>query len=294
MREAKHAIDEAGQVLGLTEADAWPTLRSHLIQIAANGHNPTKALGQAYGYEGSMATARDPAAVIDYRLDLTRAASRSPGPLPWLPGIPSQLLAHHEWGPYLQARYAFTQELAVQTLNAVTDPIPSWAQHLPDLDPGLVDDIRLWRAAHTIPDTDLRPTGPIRWAAAERQAQRDLDERLEIAEASIREWTPRLIEATLAGDPRLPAVATKLATLDQNGYDAKRILHKAAHKGPLPDDHPADALGYRITHLAEHTTPSSWEIYDVSPKIADRLAHPERYEPPPSMGPPNRSPGIGR
>ena len=293
----KHAIDDDGQVLHLTEGDAWPRLRSHLIQIAANGHNPSKALGQAYGYDYSFKTARDPAAVLDYRLDLTRDASRTEGPLPWLPGIPSQLLDHPEWGPYLQTRYELTQELASETREAVTDQTPGWAQDLPDLDPSLVDDIRLWRAAHTIPDTDLRPTGPIQWPTAERTSQRDLDDRLEIAVASIRDWTPRIIATVpaLSGDPRLPALATKLATLDHNGYDAERILHAAAQEGPLPDDHPADALGYRITHLTKHMRPasSSWETYEVSPEIADHLAHPERYELPHSPTPSDRSPGIG-
>jgi hypothetical protein len=296
-RASKDAIDDGGQVLRLTDANAWPTLRSHLIQIAANGHDPTEALVQAYGYEGSLATARDPAAVIDHRLDLTRDASWTPGPLPWLPGIPSQLLDHPEWGPYLQTRYALTQELASETHDAITNQTPRWAQDLPDLDPSLVDDIRLWRAAHTIPDTDLRPTGPINWPTAEHTAQRDLDDRLEIAEASIREWTPRLIDVApaLTGDPRLPALATKLATLDHNGYDAERILQTAAQKGPLPDDHPADALGYRITHVTKHMRPasSSWETYDVSPEIADHLAHPERYELPHSPTASDRSPGIG-
>ena len=36
----------------------------------------------------------------------------------------------------------------------------------------------------------------------------------------------------------------------------------------------------------------SWETYDVSPKIADHLSHPERYELPHST-PSDRSPGIG-
>ena len=296
-RATKHAIDEAGQILGLAGADAWPTLRSHLIQIAANGHDSTKALGQAYGYEGSLAGARDPVAVIDHRLDLTRDASRTSGPLPWLPGIPSQLQSHPAWGPYLEARYTLTEELASQTHEAVSDQTPGWARDLPELDPRLVDDIRLWRAAHTIPDTDQRPTGPVHWATKERQAQRELDERLEIAEASIREWAPRIIDTvpTLAGDPRLPALATKLATLDHNGYNAHRILQTAAQKGPVPDDHPADALGYRITHVAEHMRPasSSWETYDVTPEIADHLAHPERYELPHSPTPSDRSPSIG-
>ena len=63
----------------------------------------------------------------------------------------------------------------------------------------------------------------------------------------------------------------------------------------MPDDHPADALGYRITHVAEHMRPasSSWETYDVTPEIADHLAHPERYELPHSPTPSDRSPSIG-
>ena len=294
-RATKHAIDDDGQVLHLTEGDAWPRLRSHLIQIAANGQNPSKALGQAYGDDNSLRTARDPAAVLDHRLDLSRNASRTQGPLPWLPGIPSQILDHPAWGPYLQSRYALTKELAAETRDAVTEPTPRWAHDLPTLDQGLVDDIQLWRAAHTIPDTDLRPTGPIQWATAEHEAQQDLDERLQIAEASIRDWTPRIINVVpnLAGDPRLPALATKLATLDHHDYDADFILQSAAQKGPLPDDHPADALRYRITHIAKHMTPASWETYDVSPKIADHLAHPERYELPHSPTPSDRSPGIG-
>ncbi|MGV8848776.1 MAG: ATP-dependent DNA helicase, partial [Propionibacteriaceae bacterium] len=293
----KHAIDDDGQILGLTGADAWPTLRSHLIQIAANGHDPSKALGQAYGYDYSLTTARDPAAVLDHRLDLTRDASSTQGPLPWLPGIPSQLLDHPDWGPYLKARYALTQELAAETREAVSDQTPRWAQDLPDLDPSLVDDIRLWRAAHTIPDTDLRPTGPIHRAPAEHTAQRDLDDRLEIAEVSIRDWTPRILDVApaLAGDPRLPALATKLATLDHNGYDTQRILQTAAQNGPLPDDHPADALSYRITHIAKHTTPSAdnWETVTITPNIADHLAHPERYELPHPPRSSDHSPSIG-
>jgi AAA domain len=286
----KDSIDKTAQRLGLTEADAWPTLRSHLLLVAANGYDPNGILKLTMRF-GSLDTARDPAAVIDYRLDLTHANTASPGPLPWLPGIPTQLLNHPDWGPYLKSRHALTQDLASQTLDAVTDQTPRWAQDLPGLDPTLVDDIRLWRAAHNTPDTDLRPTGPIRWATPERRAQRDLDHRLETAETSIQEWTPRIIETvpTLAGDPRLPALAAQLANLDHNGHDVRRILRTAALAGPLPDDHPADALSYRITHIAELPAPPiPWESYD-SPKKKTR---PELYEPPPSMRP-SRGPSIG-
>jgi conjugative relaxase-like TrwC/TraI family protein len=291
----KHAIDTAGQDLGLTQADAWPTLRSHLMLFAANGRNPDTILADAVAL-GGLETARDPAAVIDYRLDLTHANLRTHGPLPWLPGIPTQLLHNPEWKTYLSARYVLTRELAEQTRRTVDAETPGWARPLPGLDPGQLDDIRVWRAAHTTPDSDLRPTGPIRWAPAERDAQRHLDHRLETAQQGIREWTPRIVDAVpgLHGDPRLPILAARLATLDQTGYDAALILQTAAQEGPLPDDHPADALSYRITHIAKHmrTAADNWETYDVSPKIADHLTHPERYELPHST-PSDRSPGIG-
>ena len=286
----KDTIDKTAQRLGLTQADAWPTLRSHLLLVAANGYDPNGILKLTMRF-GNLDTARDPAAVIDHRLDLTKANTHSPGPLPWLPGIPTQLLTHPDWGPYLKSRHALTQDLASQTLDAVTDQTPRWARDLPGLDPTLVDDIRLWRAAHNTPDTDLRPTGPIRWATPERRAQRHLDHRLELVETSIQEWTPRIMETvpTLAGDPRLPALAAQLANLDHNGHDARRILRTAARGGPLPDDHPAEALSYRITHIAELPAPPiPWESYDA-PKKKTR---PEHYESP-SMRPPDRGPTIG-
>jgi len=288
----KDTIDDAGQFLGLTDADAWPTLRSHLMLFAANGRDPDVILDYAVAL-GGLETARDPAAVIDYRLDLTHANLRTHGPLPWLPGIPTQLLDNPEWKEYLSARYVLTRQLAEQTLQTVEGETPAWKRPLPGMDANLVDDIRLWRAAHNTPDSDLRPTGPIRYSPAERDAQRDLDHRLETAQQGIREWTPRIVDALpgLDGDPRLPVLAARLATLDQTGYDALRILHRAAGMGCLTDDHPADALGYRITNLAarEPAPPATWETY--KPSKRDR---PERLEPPPSLGPPSRSPGISR
>jgi hypothetical protein len=256
--------------------------------IAASDRDPGTVLAYAVA-RGGLDTARDPAAVIDYRLDLTSRPTR--GPLPWLPGIPTQLLNNPEWKTYLSARYVLTQQLAEQTLLTVDAETPAWARHLPGLDPNLLENIRLWRAAHNTPDSDLRPTGPTRYASAEREAQRRLDDRLETAQVGIREWTPRILDAVpaLAGDPRLPVLAANLAALAKIGYDAVRILHGAARMRGLPDDHPADALGYRITKLITREAPrtSTWETYIPS----DLAPHPE---PPPSLGPPDRSPGISR
>ena len=53
----------------------------------------------------------DPAAVLDHRLHLLVPIG-SPGPLPWLRGIPSQVIKDPIWGPYLQARATRVEGLA--------------------------------------------------------------------------------------------------------------------------------------------------------------------------------------
>ena len=284
----KHRIDAAGTTHRLTDADAWPTLRSQLMLIAANGHDPATVLNRAVAL-GGLADARDPAAVITWRLDLTQAsAGRTRGPLPWLPGIPTQILDDPNWKTYLSARYSLTRQLgqeAHDTARTTTD-IPRWAEHLPGLDAGLVADIQLWRAAHHIPDNDFEPTGPARSAPAEARHQRHLDRQLETAQAGIREWLPKITEAApeVAGDPRLPVLAARLANLHRNHGDADTLLHTAVGQGSLPDDHPADALTYRITTLAKRRhemPPPIWETVTPPP-----LRHrPEDHQPPrPSHG----------
>jgi len=257
--------------------------------IAANGHNPGHILVEAIAL-GGLQTARDPAAVIDHRLDLTQANDRTRGPLPWLPGIPTQLLDDPDWKTYLSARYVLTRQLADQTRQQASDgQTPRWAAYLPCLDPDLVADIQLWRAAHTIPDSDPRPTGPARHTPAERDTQRRLEHQLTAAHAGIREWTPRILSAapSLTDDPRLPVLAAQLAALAETRHDTLRLLHAAAGMGDLPDDHPADALGYRITDLTARETARTPRWETIRP--TDR---PRRPEPPPARRPTDR--GISR
>jgi hypothetical protein len=105
-------IDAHAEALlsGLTEAPAWPTLRSHLALLALDGHSPLKLLDAAVAVAvGSLADARDPAAVLDARVDDLAAArphdentpAAAAGPVPWLPGIPARLADNLDWGPFL-------------------------------------------------------------------------------------------------------------------------------------------------------------------------------------------------
>lgn len=95
--------DEADQVvLWLPECPAWETLRADLLSLAADGHDPVALLRQAANLD-ELDTARDPAAVLDSRLQLL-VPEKAPGPLPWLRGSPSRVAEDEVWGPYLQAR----------------------------------------------------------------------------------------------------------------------------------------------------------------------------------------------
>src|SRR4029077_7351657 len=80
-------LDQADQYLsGLTTEPAWPTLRAHLLDLAAEtGKHPLRhLLTPPSGRD--LRTAADMAAVLYRRLP--ELAPVDPGPLPWLPGIP--------------------------------------------------------------------------------------------------------------------------------------------------------------------------------------------------------------
>ena len=62
---------------GLTDEPAWPTLRAHLLLLAAHGTDPVAQLAAAAGSR-ELDTADDRAAVLDWRLDDT--GHRNAGP----------------------------------------------------------------------------------------------------------------------------------------------------------------------------------------------------------------------
>jgi conjugative relaxase-like TrwC/TraI family protein len=95
-------LDQADQYLpGLTTEPGWPTLRAHLLALAAEtGEHPLRHLhAAATGRE--LHAAGDMAAVLDWRLP--EPTPTDPGPLPWLPGIPPTLQDHPVWGSIWQS-----------------------------------------------------------------------------------------------------------------------------------------------------------------------------------------------
>ena len=88
-REVVEALDVAAEqiVPGLIDEPAWPTLRAHLLLLAAHGTDPVAQLAAVAGRR-ELDSADDRAAVLDWRLDDTGHRNAGSGPLPWLPGIP--------------------------------------------------------------------------------------------------------------------------------------------------------------------------------------------------------------
>jgi hypothetical protein len=153
-------LDQADQYLpGLTTEPAWPTLRAHLLTLAAKtGEHPLRhLLTAAAGRE--LHTAGDMAAVLYWRLPELAPVDRDP--LPWLPGIPETLRSHPVWGRYLAQRSHLVADLADQVQDhacQIGGP-PVWAAARSHLSTTLVGEIAVWRAVNGINPQDPRLTG---------------------------------------------------------------------------------------------------------------------------------------
>ena len=153
-------LDQADRyVPGLTTEPAWPTLRSHLLALAAETeqHPLRHLLTAASGRD--LRTAGDMAAVLFWRLPALTPTD--PGPLPWLPGIAPAVHAHPVWGDYLARRSHLIADLAGQVKDHACqgDAETVWAALGSRPSTALIGEIAVWRAANGISPQDSRPTG---------------------------------------------------------------------------------------------------------------------------------------
>jgi conjugative relaxase-like TrwC/TraI family protein len=272
---------------GLTREPAWPTLRGHLLLLAAAGLSVAELYIDAVTPD--LTEARDRAAVIDSRLrDVSEVVGR--GPLPWLPGLPHRLAADPNWGPYLRARSQLVAELAQQVRSNAAADAPAWAapSHAP-VPAELITDIQVWRAAAQVDPSDLRPTGPPQLGRGTRIFQQQLDMRLAATDARTeREWR-QLVAAeapSATADLFLPELTDRLSYLNRAGFDAAHLLRSAAAAGPLPDDHPAAALWWRILDRLPQTPNQPASPRAVPPTRRRTAPAPgPRLRPPPAFGP---------
>src|SRR5207342_3491461 len=103
-----------------------------------------------------------------------------------------------------------------------------------------------------------RPTGPTQPGHAAAQHQHRLDAALAGGRApAVQEWGPVILTcgASAALDPFLPVLAGRLAAINRSGINAHHLLTTAAAARPLPDNHGAAAIWWRISsHLQPAVT----------------------------------------
>jgi hypothetical protein len=211
------ALDRADQLVpGLTNEPAWPSLRAHLLSLAAEtGEHPLLQL-QIAALGRDIRTAGDMAAVLYWRLpELARAG---PGPLPWLPGIPEQLCEHPAWGDYLAKRSRLVADLAQQIRDhACQDGSqPAWALAGSHPSIALFSEIAVWRAANRIDPRDPRPTGETQLDAGAALWQQRLDRAVTRAN-------------DLRGNAALQGQKAARTTRDRNYEDSQRPHRTPGH-----------------------------------------------------------------
>jgi conjugative relaxase-like TrwC/TraI family protein len=234
-------------VTGLTGEPTWPTLRGHLLLLAAAGADPVAELLTA-ATQWELTSAHDQAAVIDSRIEDTGLVAAR-GPLPWLPGIPDRIAADPKWGPYLHARSQLVAQLADHVrINAAGEAPACAAKPNVPVPAELIADVQVWRAATQVDPSDHRPTGPRQHGYAARIWQHRLGMRLAVDTHADWQWRQLLATETptTTADPFLPELAERLSNLTWAGFDTIHLVRSAAAAGPLPDDHPAAALWWRI------------------------------------------------
>jgi hypothetical protein len=157
----------------------------------------------------------------------------------------------------------------------------------------LIADIQVWRAATQVDPNDLRPTGPAQLAYATRVFQQQLGQQL--ADTNADERWRRLLATEfprVTVDPFLPELEKRLTNLTGAGFDAALLMRSAAAAGPLPDDHPAPALWWRILDLLPQTPsqdPASSQSAPTTQRpittSLDRQPRVPRSAPRPARGP---------
>jgi len=274
-------VHQAEELLaGLTHATGWPSLSAQLLTIESSGLDARDLLESAFTYR-PLDDADDAALVLGWRLHTF--APTEGGPLPWLPGIAAKLAEDSTWGTYLAVRAEQVNHLAADVRASTIESSCEWLPPNATLPASLTSDVAVWRAAHGIPASDRRPTGPPQADFAAHEHQHRLDQRLNhLLDKQGAAWLQPIAELVGRQDNHTPVLAERLAVLAQQGHDVHRLLETAENQGSLPDDHPTAALDSRITRLLADENRRSDRIRQHDPALSLR-----------SFEPPGGGPSIG-
>ena len=124
---------------------------------------------------------------------------------------------------------------------------------------------------------DRRPTGPVQLQKAARTWQQHLDRQVAGDRSpALQEWGWLLnqLSPNLTQDPFAPMLADRLAAISRAGVDARQLLCSAITTGgPLPDDHAAAAVWWRISrHLTPTVTAQADTDHTFTTAWTSRLA----------------------
>jgi len=182
------------------------------------------------------------------RVDLDEAPA---GPLPWLAAVPSEVVDHAAWGPYLTARARRVSSLAQEVRDRAATTLPDWMLRYDDVvTTELRGDLTVWRAACGVKPEDRTVAGPPPSddgeAAYHRHLIRTVNARYGDA---LKVWEARIIEYVGHRDEHTIELAKQLDQLQRKGIDSEQVLDLAAARKPLPTDHATAALAYRVREL---------------------------------------------
>lgn len=258
--ERRDAITAEAERLapGVSEAPAWETLLGNVALRDLNGRDGLEDLRSAVAAR-ELGSARDLAAVLDWRLD--PETERSGGPLPWLPALPSRLSSDAQHGAWLHER----RELVVtcrEDLNTIVagwddETVPEWARDIYIKHARLAGDLLAWRSAHDVPDDDTSVAGPAHPNARERRYQRKLEERYERLAGGTTRHGAAFVEALKASAPEVlndvwwPVLAQRLDLALGARLPVHAHLCEAIASKPLPSDYAAAALWFRLERVLE-------------------------------------------
>lgn len=249
---------------GVSEAPAWDTLHAHLAYLALDDIDTLAALREAAA-ERTFEGARDVAAVLDWRLG-PHAESRAAtsGPLPWVPGIPERIRNDATYGAWVRERYELVQTDAARIRDSVhatgRQDAPEWSRAFLDA-PDLHADVATWRAATFVPEESPDLLGKPRLSVRQRTYQDALLQRVERHAPAVTNPASAFVPIIEAREPRVltdawwPTLAARLDAAHTAGRDVAAILHDVMsdEHTPLPDEHAADALWFRVLpHLGAH------------------------------------------
>ncbi|CAN5526672.1 hypothetical protein BH10ACT8_BH10ACT8_07330 [soil metagenome] len=277
-------------VPGISGWPAWRALQAQLQRVALNGDVPVQVLRD----EAMLVRrdhSRDLAAVVANRIEFR---DRGSGPLPWLPTVPRQIAEDDFWQRYFDrcAELIERHGTAIRAGASIwtEQSAPAWA--LPTLHtPDLTRDLALWRAAHEVGDTDLRPTGPPAPGVKDGYQQHRLDRRVSDAGAMPVKADARIaqlgetLHPGITTDPYWPALAQQLYVADREGM-AAADLHRIATARPLPIDQPVAAWAYRLVDALCDRKPATSTTHETSRSTTGKDARSaptirRPYEPPP-------------